>query len=106
MVHDAGYIAFGTKLHLVDFVGLKTPAAVTINRRDIAAETDSQGRARALDSLARLKQPQYLIVLKGWDFDFGITKSLRSEGWNLTLLRHVPRVDGYEVYALAPAQAG
>jgi hypothetical protein len=106
MVHDAGYIAYGTKLHLVDFVGLKTPAAVTINRHDIAAETDWAGRARALDSLARLKQPQYLIVLKGWDFDFGITKALRSAGWNLTLLRHVPRVDGYEVYALAPAQAG
>ena len=101
MIHDAGYIAFATKLHLVDLVGLKTPAAVEINQRDIAAETDWTGRAAALDSLARLKRPQYLVVLKGWDFDFGITKALRTEGWQLTLLRNVERGDGYQVYAMS-----
>jgi hypothetical protein len=48
-----------------------------------------------------LKRPQYLIVLKGWDFDFGITRALRSKGWQLTLLRNVAQGDGYDVYAIA-----
>ena len=101
MVHDAGYISYGTDLHLVDLVGLKTPLAVKLNQHDIAAETDWAGRAMSLNSLARLTNPRYLIVLKGWDYDFGITRALSLEGWHLTLLRGVPRVDGYDVYAMS-----
>jgi hypothetical protein len=102
MVHDAGYIAYGTDLHLVDFVGLKTPAAVKLNERDIVAETDWPGRAKALNSLARSKQPRYLIVLKSWDYDFGITQAFRTEGWQLRLLRRAAGVDGYDVYFMTP----
>ncbi|MBO0693577.1 MAG: hypothetical protein J2P58_11820 [Acidimicrobiaceae bacterium] len=100
MIHDAGYIAFGTDLHLVDVVGLKTPTAVEINKHDITAETDWPGRAKALNRLAQLTHPQYLIVLKGWDYDFGITQAFRSRGWSLRRLRTVVGTDGYDVYAM------
>jgi len=103
MIHDAGYISFGSDLHLVDLVGLKTPVAVELNKRDIAAETDWPGRANALGSFARLEHPQYLIVLKGWDYDFGITQALRLKGWRLTALRVVSGPVGYNVYAMAPS---
>jgi hypothetical protein len=102
MIHDAGYIAYGTDLHLVDFVGLKTPLAVKLNQRNIAAETDWTGRAKALSGLAQARHPEYLILLKEWDYDFGITRAFQTEGWRLTLLRNVAHVNGYDVYALTP----
>ena len=102
MVHDAGYIAYGTDLHLVDLVGLKTPAAVTLNKQYITKETDWSGRATALNRLARLEHVQYLIVLNGWDYDFGITRAFQDNGWSLKPLRTVSGPNGYDVYAMTP----
>jgi hypothetical protein len=93
LVHDAGYIGFATHNRLFDVVGLKTPA----NIAEHARLTWPSCGARRNDAIAQINEkigPRWVVVLKGWDKIFGITRSIRAAGHELTLRR-----DGaYEVY--------
>ena len=98
LIHDAGYIAYGTRFRLVDLVGLKTPSSVAAHR----ALTHPSGgalRGPAVSRIARAGHTEYLVVLGGWDGIFGLSSGLRAQGWG------VRRVNGqyaYQVYALRP----
>lgn len=105
MVHDAGYIAYATRFHLVDFVGLKTPAAIELHRI-LTFPTVGRRRAEAVHQFALRTQPEYLVMLQGWDQLFQITNGLRSRGWELEEIRDIPDNDGiaakahYSVYKI------
>ena len=64
LIHDAGYIAYGTRFRLVDLVGLKTPSSVAAHR---ALTHPSAGRLRAaaVSRIALQTHPDYLLVLSG-----------------------------------------
>lgn len=97
LMHDAGYIAFGTSRHLVDFVGLKTPASIPYHQR-WTQPNGGVNRGEALHEIALRAKPDYLIVLQGWNSIFQITSSLQSHGWHLDRVRE----GAYEVYRLTP----
>lgn len=107
MVHDAGYIAYRDSFRLIDMVGLKTPGAILVNR---ALTYPSAGRDRgaAIAKIAFAYHPQYLIDIKNWETQFGITEGLRQNGWALTPIYESPAQPGtspayiYRVYALTP----
>ena len=64
LIHDAGYIAYGTRFRLVDLVGLKTPSSVAAHR----ALTHPSGgalRGAAVSRIARAGHADYLLVLSG-----------------------------------------
>ncbi len=98
LVHDAGYIAYATHLHLVDLVGLKTPSSVAAHR----ALTHPSGgllRGAAVSRIAGDSHADYLIVLEGWEQVFGLASGLRAQGWDVRL---VSDQYAYHVYALRP----
>ncbi len=101
LVHDAGYIAYGTRLHLIDLVGLKTPSAVEFHQR-FTVPTCGAGRGEAVHQIALRTHPDYLVVLRAWDGIYRITESLRARGWQLD--PRYGRDRQYVVYKLTPPQ--
>ena len=101
LVHDAGYIAYGTRLHLIDLVGLKTPGAVAFHQR-YTVPTCGAGRGEAVHQIALRAHPDYLVVLRAWDEIYRITESLHARGWRLDPLYGHDRQ--YIVYKLTPPQ--
>jgi hypothetical protein len=100
LVHDAGYIAYATNFELADLVGLKTPRVVPIHE-NVTLPSAGARRPEAIHLVALQEQPQYLIVLDGWDGVYQITNSLRGFGWGVEPLR----AGAYAVYALTPPPA-
>jgi hypothetical protein len=103
LVHDAGYISVATHRHLVDLVGLKTPASAAVHA---ALTWPSCGRARgqAVERIARTSGADHLVVLRGWEDIYGIAAALRARGWTLTPLRLATGAGGYDVFRMrAPA---
>jgi hypothetical protein len=105
LVHDAGAIAVYGRHRAVDLVGLKTPSSIEAHAQTWA----SCGRRRgdAIDAVARLARPDYLVVLNGWDGIFRITRALAAHGWRLTpVWVQSTRPSSFAFYALAgPAPA-
>jgi hypothetical protein len=98
LIHDAGYISYATKFHLVDFVGLKTPSSIEANRRYTYGHCGA-GPALAVSEIARKAMPDYLIVTDDWDSAFRVTPGLRSLGWGLDEINHS---GDYRVFRLTP----
>jgi len=96
LVHDTGYIAYGTSFRLVDFVGLKTPESVPFHRQ-ITWPSGGRDRHRAVSQIAKNSHAQYLIMLRGWDAIFHLSNSLKNLGWGLTPIRSSGE---YQVYLL------
>ncbi len=96
LVHDAGYIAYGTPFRVVDMVGLKTPSAIPLNR---AITLPSLGKLRsiAVSDLAREYHTDYLVILDGWPFTLNLVPELRSLGWKVEPLKTYGM---YRVYRL------
>jgi len=86
LIHDAGYMAYATHFEMVDFVGLKTPAAIPLHR-ELTYPSAGADRHKAIDLLARQTKPDYLIVLNAWDGIFRITKGLEKDGWQFEPVR-------------------
>jgi hypothetical protein len=86
LVHDAGYIAYATPFHIVDMVGLKTPAAIPLNQ---ALTLPSAGRLRsvAVADLARKSGVEYLILLNDWGPTFYLVPEMRNLQWKVEPLR-------------------
>lgn len=103
LVHDAGVAAFRSRLHLIDLVGLKTPASVSPHRR---WTLPSHGRAvgKALDEIARQSGARYFIDRRDDPFWGRLATGLAAEGWILTPVYGADR--GYAVYRLTPPRIG
>ena len=73
LIHDAGYIAYGTRFKAVDLVGLKTLWAVPYHR-DLTFPSNGLRRGEAIDRIARRARPDYLLVLcrLGADFPYRV----------------------------------
>jgi hypothetical protein len=98
LIHDAGYISYATSFHLVDFVGLKTPSSIELNRRYTYGQCGS-GPALAVSEIARQARPDYLIMTDDWDAAFRVTPGLRALGWGLDEINYS---GGYRVFHLTP----
>lgn len=98
LIHDAGYIAYGTKFHLIDLVGLKTPSSIGYHKQ-LTWPSCGRKRPLAIARIALRNRPQYLIAFQPWNRDFGITASLQTSGWRVRIIR--PR-GVYQVYKLTP----
>jgi hypothetical protein len=103
LVHDAGYLAVHTRFQLVDLVGLKTPASARWHHHFTLPEHGRQ-RALAVSTIAACSGATHAVIQQDragrwWQLAAG----LRAQGWQLTLLRPAPVVDGYAVFALAHA---
>ena len=98
LIHDAGYIAYGTRFHLVDMVGLKTPTSVAAHRA-LTHPSGGAGRGEAISRIALQNRCEYLIVLRGWETAFGPASGLRAQGWRVQLINDQY---AYQVYALRP----
>ena len=100
LIHDAGYISYATKFRLVDFVGLKTPGAIDVNRR-LTYATCGGERGQAVSEIAHLSKPNYLIVADDWDRGLGVTTGLRALRWNI---EEVGPRGYYHVFRITPAE--
>jgi hypothetical protein len=102
LVHDAGYISYGTNLKLFDLVGLKTPESAK-SHRELTWPSCGRDRALAYQRIAQQSHATYLIASRGWDPPFGFSKALRDGGWQLDRVRSANEGGtGYDVYALTP----
>lgn len=98
LIHDAGYISYATRFHMVDIVGLKTPSSINTNRT-YTYNTCGMGRALAIREIARSGKPDYLIVVRDWNRIFHITQDLALSGWQM---EEVFANEYYGVYRLTP----
>lgn len=98
LVQDAGYVAYGSHFRVVDYVGLKTPEAIALNREYTWASGGAR-RAEVIATLSRRENAQYLVVLSHDAPTNGLPKQLSALGWQLEALKP----DGYySVYRLHP----
>ena len=98
MVHDAGYISWGTGFRIVDLVGLKTPSSISYHQH-LTYPSNGARRGEAVSLIALRQHPDYLIVLDGWEGIYHIAAGLRAQGWGV----HLVNADySYKVYALSP----
>ncbi len=97
LVQDAGYIAYATHFHLIDMVGLKTPAVIAYHR-NVTMPSNGKLRIQANTAIISAMHPHYLIIVKEWEDVFHITQGLRELGWHLQLLRW--GVQTYWVYQI------
>lgn len=101
LVHDAGYISYGTKLRLVDIVGLKTPLAGKIHH-EMTAPTCGALRAPAVVRIAAETGATHLIALRGWDNLYKFEDGFRQAGWRIERLYPAAPSNNYEIYSLVP----
>lgn len=99
LVHDAGYIAYATRLKLVDLVGLKTPSSVA-RHRELTWPTGGRARGAAIARIALEQQGNFLCVLEGWERIYRIAAGLRDAGWRVVAVWR-SRL-GYTVYEIDP----
>ncbi|MDB4927949.1 MAG: putative rane protein [Myxococcaceae bacterium] len=103
LLHDVGYMSWGTAFQLVDFVGLKSPSSAVLHQ-SMTWPTCGARRGEAIHLIATREHPNYLVVLNGWDRIYRFSDSLRARGWGLTSLR--PPDVAYSVYRLTPPPDG
>jgi hypothetical protein len=100
LIHDAGYISFAGHFVLVDMVGLKTPASVSIHRR-LTWPSAGRDRGLAIAQIADSFHPHYLVVLKSCGVEYDIIKGLQNGGWMLTRIyenRASPNTSPWYIY--------
>lgn len=97
LIHDAGFISYATRFHLVDLVGLKTPRVIRFHE-ELTEPSGGARRHEAMNRIALQERPQYLIALNRWDAIYGIVGALRENGWRVDPLR----AGEYTAYALTP----
>ncbi|WP_149866538.1 hypothetical protein [Tropicimonas marinistellae] len=100
LIHDVGYVSFATDQRFFDIVGLKTPAAIEINRQ-FSYHGGEEGRGRALAEMAELSGARTILVSEGWNRGFRLVDHLAAEGWTPTP-HPAGNPAGLEAYILAP----
>lgn len=96
LVQDAGYLAYATDFHLIDLVGLKTPANIRYHR-DITFPSAGQKRALAIADIIHATHPQYLMITTEWNRIFHFEKGLKAQG---IVLQQKAIVHDYLIYQL------
>lgn len=98
MVQDAGYIAYGSPFRVVDYVGLKTPEAIPLNKEYTWPSAGAR-RAEVIAALSRREHTEYLVVSAHDAPSNALPKQMRALGWRLDLMKP----NGYyAVYRLHP----
>jgi len=94
LIHDAGYLAYRTHFQVVDMVGLKTPAAIPLNRK-FTFSSGGKLRNNAVSHLAEETGSRYLIIRQS--LLPTLILDLQRIGWNPQLI-HQNQI--YSVFAL------
>ena len=98
LIHDAGYIAYGTRFHLVDMVGLKTPGSIPYHQK-LTFPSNGENRYQAVSQIALRGHTRFLVVQGRWDSSYATVAGLEASGWDVRLIN----ADySYKVYALSP----
>lgn len=82
LVHDVGYISFATEQLFFDLVGLKSPAAVELNKQ-YTYKRGIWGRGEAMAEMARMTGAEVLLVSTGFNKHNLMTAPLEELGWVL-----------------------
>jgi hypothetical protein len=85
LVNDAGYLAWSSRFRTVDFVGLKTPEAIPLNRR-YTWVTGGRERVIAVSRLAVEAHSSLMILNSRWPPVKFLAEDFRSLGWKVELL--------------------
>lgn len=101
LIHDAGYIAYKTHLHLVDLVGLKTIESSKIHAQ-ITAPSIGERRPEAIHRIASAFHVTHAIILNDGSFWAGTVGALKANGWTLLTLRPASGMGDYAVFKLTP----
>jgi hypothetical protein len=96
LVQDAGYVAYGSHFRIVDYVGLKTPQAIALNKEYTWANGGA-GRAEVIAALANEEDARYLVVSSLYPPSNQLPGQLTALGWGVRPLR---RNGFYLVYGL------
>lgn len=98
LIHDAGYIAYGTHFPAVDMVGLKTPSSIPIHEA-VTYPTGGRDRYLAVGEIALRGHTQYLVAQDRWNTSYCTVSGLEALGWTVRLIN----ADyAYKIYALQP----
>lgn len=96
LVQDAGYVAYGSRFRIVDYVGLKTPEAMPLNKQ-LTWPSAGARRAEVVAELARREDASYLVVHEQSAPTSELPRALSAMGWRVEKLKG----DGfYQVYRL------
>ena len=98
LVQDAGYVAYGSRFRVVDYVGLKTPEAIALNKEYTWPSGGAQ-RAEVIAELSRQYEAEYLVVDAHDAPTNALPKQMKALGWQLQALKP----EGY--YAVYRLQA-
>jgi hypothetical protein len=101
LVHDAGYLAYSTDFRTIDFVGLKTPSAIAVNRQ-YTWVSGGKDRAVSVGKIASESGTRYLILNSHWEPVVTLDEELRSLGWKVELL---DTAGAFRIYRLTPPTA-
>jgi hypothetical protein len=101
LVHDAGYLAYSTDFRTIDFVGLKTPSAIPVNR-EYTWVSAGKDRAEAVSKIASASGSRYLILNSHWWPVISLPDEMRSLGWKLELLG---APGAFRIYRITPPAA-
>jgi hypothetical protein len=82
LLHDAGYVGYFVDAPMADMVGLKTPASIPPHQALTWAQCGA-GRQQAVHEIAIHEQPDFVVVLAGWDGIYRFIDGLRARGWTL-----------------------
>jgi hypothetical protein len=96
LIQDAGYLAYATDFHLIDFVGLKTPENIRFHQT-LTFPSNGQKRAEAIAHIIRQSHPQYLMITQDWNNRFHITEGLKQQG---VKLQKMPISNEYIAYKI------
>lgn len=97
LVHDAGYVGYAAKRKLVDFVGLKTPAAITAHQT-YTHPSCGEKRALAIAEIIQATASDYLVILNEWNRIFNITEGLSKQDIRIKEVFHDQF--GYNIYRI------
>lgn len=101
LVHDAGYLAYTGKFRLIDFIGLKTPSSIPINRQ-YTWPTAGKERALAVSKIAAESGSKYMILKVRWDPVSSLPEELRALGWGV---EPSYATDEWKIFLLTPPKA-
>jgi hypothetical protein len=98
LVHDAGYLAYSSDFRTIDFVGLKTPQAIALNKK-YTWPTAGEGRARVVAQMALDSGSRYLVINSHWWPVVTLDQELRALGWRVDV---VDKEGAFRIYRLTP----
>jgi len=101
LVHDAGYLAYSSDFQTFDFVGLKTPRAIPLNKQ-YTWPSAGKRRAQVVAQMALDSGSRYLIINSHWWPVVTLDAELRALGWKVDV---VDQEGAFLIYKLTPPDA-